>query len=83
MTVLHRTPLHLRLLAAAMAGELTWLPRAGVSGCPAQRGARISDPQRLTAFFELKLAGVLAVADEIVVVTALGERKSKEWSVTA
>lgn len=80
---LHRTPLHLRLLAAAMAGEVTWLPRAGVSGCPAHKGKRITDPQRLTAFFELKLAGLLAAADEIVVVTAFGERKLTEWSVTA
>lgn len=79
---LHRTPLHLRLLAAAMAGEVTWLPRRGASGAPAREGKQVTDCHELIAFFELKRADLLVIADEIVMVTAFGERKLTEWSVT-
>ena len=70
------TPVHHELLEAVRAGQVEWLPQAGVSGAPGRLGSgRITEPLVLVAFFECRRHNLLVVHGQVVSLTFPGERR--------
>jgi hypothetical protein len=82
MKVLHRTPLHHRLLSEVNAGHIEWRANVGAFGRFAyKRGKEITDPDSCICMYELWNSELIEVSDPVVAVTSAGSRRLGEWSV--